>query len=171
MPQPKRVNPKSVKIKNVGSIAQQNYIKVVGVDRLVSMFDSLPAKLQKKVIRPVLRNGGKKVLKRAKALVPKDADGHQLPGGKHLRNTLRLRVTKSRSKHEISMKVATGTRKELGIPADQKGYYPSALEYGGLDWFPIPYMRPAYMQTKDEVVKTSRYEIARGIESIVRAFK
>ena len=189
---PKYVNPKRVKIagaaihgvmvakrqrmsksaiKGVGSAATQQYIKVTGVDRLVSMFAALPGKVQKRILRPVLREEGKIVLRRAKSRVPKDADGHQLPDGKHLRQTLKLQVTKPRNKHELSMKIRTGTRRELGIPQGEKGYYPSALEYGGLAWQPMPYMRPAYEQTKDLVMKSAEHKIAQGVAEIVRHFQ
>lgn len=162
---------KKLNIKGVGSVSQQRFITVQGVDRIVKSLAILPPKLRKKVIVPVLRSEAKVVQKRAKALVPFDADGHQLPGGKHLRQTIKVRVAKTKRRNQISMKVVTGTGKELGIPANEKGYYPFALEYGGLAWQPKPYMKPAYLQTKGQVVKTARYKIAQGIEEIMRGFK
>jgi len=184
---PKYVNPKRVKIagvgapvkrvrisnrlkiKGVGSVSSQLAIRVEGVDKIIAKMESLPPKLKKKAIRPAMRNGGKKVLKRAKELVPFDADGHQLPDGEHLRKTLKLRVAKPKRKGDLSFKVVTGTRKELGIPADEKGYYPFALEYGSvLAWQPMPFMRPAYQQTEQPVIDGVRYEIAQGLSSILQ---
>lgn len=160
---------KKMAIKGVGSISSQLAIRVEGVDKIIGKLESLPPKVQKKVLKTALRSGGKKVLKRAKELVPVDADGHQLPGGKHLRQTLKLRTAKAKRRGDVSFKVVTGTRKELGIPADEKGFYPFALEYGDvLHWQPIPYMRPAYKQTEQPVIASARREIAQGISDIVR---
>lgn len=152
-------------------------IKIIGAAEVEARLRALPPKLQRKVIRPVMRSEAKVVLAVAKKLVPYDAGGHQLSNAegekkaKHLRNTLKVRVAKSRKRGEISMRVATGTRAELGIPADEKGYYPFALEYGGLAWQPIPFMRPAYEQTKDKVVNSAREKILAGLEDIMRGFR
>lgn len=143
-------------------------VRIIGAEEVLRKLAALPTKLQKKHIRKSMRNGGKKVLAKAKELVPKDADKHQLPNGKHLRDTLKLRVAKSRKRGSVSLKVMTGTRAELGIPADEKGYYPSALEYGGLDWQPMPYMRPAYKSTEDIVIQDVRRDVLAGIEQELR---
>lgn len=142
-----------------------NAFQVTGVDPLLKRLTELPKKLRNKHLRKSMRKGGKTVLAKSKELVPVDADGHQLPGGKHLRDTLKLRVAKPRNRGEISFKVMTGTRQELGIPADEKGYYPFALEYGDiLDWQPIPYMRPAYKATEGRVIDDVRNDMHAAIE-------
>jgi HK97 gp10 family phage protein len=170
---PKPIKLSRIKIKT-GSVAGQQAIKVHGVDAILKKFNELPNKAKRKVIRPALRNGGKRVLKRSKELVPYDMGGHQLSPvdgmekAKHLRDTLKLRVAKPKRRGDLSFKVVTGTRKELGIPADEKGYYPFALEYGSLAWQPIPFMRPAYKQMEQPVIDSARMDIAQGIESIVR---
>lgn len=141
-----------------------NGIQVTGVDELLRKMQSLPRKLQGKILRPAVRSETKLVADKAKSLVPVDADGHQLPGGKHLRDTIKVRANPSRKRGEISLRVMTGTRQELGIPAGEKGYYPFALEYGSLAWQPIPFMRPAYEQTKDKVISSVRAKVLAGIE-------
>lgn len=140
-------------------------MRVEGVDQLLKKLTGLPTKIRNKHLRQSMRKGGKTVLAKAKELVPVDADKHQLPGGKHLRDTLKLRVAKKRSSSEMSFKVMTGTRAELGIPAGEKGFYPFALEYGDvLNWQPIPYMRPAYKATEAPVIRQVRADIEAAIE-------
>lgn len=150
-------------------------VQIIGAEEVMRKLAQLPAKLQKKHIRKAIRNGGKKVLRKAKELVPYDTSGHQLSRedgkkrAKHLRDTLKLRVAKNHGRRgQISMKISTGTREELGIPADEKGYYPAALEYGGLAWQPMPYMRPAYTSTKDIVIQDVRQDVLNGIEQELR---
>lgn len=146
-----------------------NAIEVTGVDQLLKVLQQMPAKLRNKALRPAVRDGAKLVLAKAKELVPVDADGHQLPGGKHLRDTLKVRANPGKKRGEISLRVMTGTREELGIPATEKGYYPFALEYGTLDHQPIKFMEPAYEQTKDRVIESVRAKVLRGISQQVKA--
>lgn len=149
-------------------------IVVTGVDEVAARLHALPTKLQRKVLRPVMREEAKTVLEEAKKLVPVDADGHQLPGGKHLRDTLKVRVAPRRKRKgggEVSMRIMTGTRAELGIPSTEKGYYPFALEYGSLKHQPIKFMEPAYRNTRGKVVKSAREKILAGIEQIMRGFQ
>lgn len=144
-------------------------MRVEGVDPLLNRLKELPAKIRNKHLRQSMRKGGKTVLAKAKELVPVDADGHQLPGGKHLRDTLKLRTVKARRRGEMSFRVMTGTRQELGIPSDEKGYYPFALEYGDvLNWQPISYMRPAYKATEAPVIEQVRHDVERAIETELR---
>jgi HK97 gp10 family phage protein len=139
-------------------------IEVTGIDELLVKLRALPPKVQGKVVRPALRQGTKTVADMAKQIVPVEADGHQLPGGKHLRDTIKVRAVPGRKRGEIALRVVTGTREELGIPPLEKGYYPFALEYGSLAWQPIPFMGPAYRKTRGPVTNTIRAKILAGIE-------
>ena len=138
-------------------------IEVTGLDPLLRKLSSLPTRVQGKVVRPAARDGTKIVAEEVKRLVPVDADGHQLDGGQHLRKTIKVRAVKGRRRGSINYKVMTGTREELGIPAGEKGYYPAALEYGGLDHQPIPYMRPALRRVRPRVISSVRSKILAGI--------
>lgn len=144
-----------------------NAIEVTGVDPLLKVLQQMPAKLRNKALRPAVRDGAKLVLAKAKELVPVDADGHQLPGGKHLRDTLKVRANPGRKRGTIEFRIFTGTRAELGIPSTEKGYYPFALEYGSLAHQPIKFMEPAYLHTKDAVVESVRAKVLRNIGALV----
>lgn len=145
-----------------------NGIHIAGIDPLLAKLSALPTKVQGKVVRPAAREGTKMVAEAVKEMVPVDADGHQLEGGKHLRDTIKVRAVKGRKRGRIAFKVMTGTRQELGIPAGEKGYYPAALEYGGLAHQPIPYMRPALTKSRQKVIATVREKILAGIEREAR---
>ena len=47
----------------------------------------------------------------------------------HLQDSIKVKAGASK-KNYVERRVVTGTRDELGIPPDAKGYYPSALEFG-----------------------------------------
>ncbi len=143
-----------------------NAIEVTGVDPLLKVIQQFPRKLQNKALRPAVRDGAKLVLQKAKEFVPVDADGHQLPGGKHLRDTLKVRANPGRKRGTIEFRVFTGTRQELGIPADEKGYYPFALEYGSLKHQPIKFMEPAYLHTKEAVIESVRARVLRNLGAL-----
>lgn len=145
-----------------------NAIQVTGIDPLLAKLKALPTKVQRKVVSPAVREGTKVVAAAVKEAVPVDADGHQLEGGKHLRDTIKVRAVKGRKRGRINFKVMTGTRAELGIPATEKGYYPAALEYGGLAHQPIPYMRPALNKTRPRVIASVRERILTGIEQLAK---
>ena len=76
-------------------------------------------------------------------------------------------------KGSVGVVVATGTREELGIPADEKSYYPSSQEFGWTpkkgpqagQYFPgKPYMRPALDEKRDQARAKAAAIIADGIE-------
>jgi hypothetical protein len=50
-------------------------------------------------------------------------------------------------------KIVTGTRLELGIPIDAKGYYPAVIEYGTSKQAAKPFMRVALAQLRTHVIK------------------
>lgn len=145
-----------------------SHVQVTGLDPLLAKLSALPTKAQNKIVRPAVREGTKTVAAEVRASVPVDADGHQLPGGKHLRDTIKVRAVKGKKRGRINFKVMTGTRADLGIPAGEKGYYPAALEYGGLAHQPIPYMKPALNRCRAKVIPTARDKIIAGIEQLAR---
>lgn len=96
-------------------------ITMVGDKALQRKLNRMVDKVQKKIVTKGLRAGGRPVLVAAQAKVPVDE-------GK-LKESLKLRARRAR-RGEFGMQVITGTRAELGIPADAPGYYPMAIEYG-----------------------------------------
>lgn len=142
-------------------------IEVTGVEQLLKVLQQFPPKLQKQAVRPAARDGAKMVLAKAKEFAPVDVSGkfkgRQLEGGTHLRDTLKVRANPGRKRGTIEFRIFTGTRKELGIPNDEKGYYPFALEYGSLAHQPIKFMEPAYHHTKEAVIETVRARVLRSL--------
>jgi len=71
----------------------------------------------------------------------------------------------NRTRRGISRsKIVTGGRTELGIPADAKGYYPAAIEYGSRNQAAKPFMRKALSDLKESVLKNTGKFIAAGIK-------
>ena len=109
---------------------------------------------QRKIVRAALRKSMKQVKDRAQALVPVDSG--------LLRNSIHQ---KSRTKRGISRAfVATGTRDQLGIPSDAKGYYPAVIEYGTRTRAPKSYLRRALQEKKSAVLSKAASDIGAGIE-------
>ena len=140
-----------------------NAIEVTGVEQLLKVLQQFPPKLQKQALRPAMRDGSKIVAAKVREFVPVDADGHQHPGGKHLRDTIKVRANPGRKRGVIEFRVMTGNREELGIPANDPTYYPNALEFGDLDHQPIKFMEPAYHHTKEAVIETVRARVLRSL--------
>lgn len=148
-------------------------IKITGVEELQRKLAALPVKLRGKILRPLVREGANTVKEEAKRRVPVGAyrartitlaSGKKFKGRKHLRDTIKVRANPGKKRGAISLVISTGTREELDIHPNEKGYYPAALEYGGLAWQPIPYMRPAYRATRTKVTNTIRAKLLAAIE-------
>lgn len=96
-------------------------MSVLGVPELDKRLDELERGAAMKVVRPALRAGMKAVLPFVLALVP------QLTG--NLARSIKLRALK-RKKGRVGIEIVTGTRDQLGIPADSPWYYPAHVELG-----------------------------------------
>lgn len=133
---------------------------------------------------PALEEGANVVLRLAKQKAP-------VRTGK-LRDTM-YTVPGSRSKRgrKWAWYVRTGKREALGIPPDEKFYYPMVVEYGGLigarattalgalarvlgdrskvhDIPAHPYMRPAADEAKPTVVGIIWRHVESGMDRVVR---
>ena len=136
-------------------------ISLLGDKALSKKLRRLETKVQKKIVRKALRAGARPILASAKALVPY-SEGLRRRSGKHLRDTLKLRALKAR-KGRFGVQVLTGTREELGIAANESGYYPLSLEYGGGNAPAQPYLRPALDMNRVRSTRIVHYTIRRGI--------
>jgi HK97 gp10 family phage protein len=130
-------------------------IDLSGDKALLKKFATLGVSVEKKVLRKALRKGGKPVLAKAKQLVPVDKG--------LLKRSLKLRAIK-RSRREFGVRVMTGTREELGIPASDPYYYPAAVELGHRRAPPHSFLRAAMIQTEGTATAIIKREIARGVE-------
>jgi HK97 gp10 family phage protein len=116
-------------------------ITMLGDKELEKALAAIDEKMQKKLMQNALREGAKIIAEEAKARVSKDSGA--------LAKSIRVRTLQQKKRGALGVQVETGTRQKLGIPAEQYGYYPAALEYGwrmkrtGRHVAAKPYMRPA----------------------------
>ena len=136
-------------------------LKSFGLEAAQQAFDKLPLKVQKKVVRPVLRE----TIKRAQALV---VAAVPVGAGNLKREMGRVKVTTDKAKRgAVRFVVPMPDRASLGIPHDAKGYYPAAIEYrpGG------SYIRATIDHHSDALNKMMAIGIAKGIERQARVTK
>lgn len=99
-------------------------VNFVGLKELRASLNSLEPKLQRKVLRRVLRKQSKAVLVAIKAIMPKSDDE-----GVHLVDALKVRAGKSRRGY-MSDGLVFPERTVIDISDDDPYYWPFALEYG-----------------------------------------
>ena len=100
-------------------------VQFAGLKELKAALKGLEPKMQKRVLRRVLRKQSKTVLAAIKSRMPKSANDD----GKHLVDALKVRAGKG-SKGYMTDGVAFPERSEIGIDANDPYYWPFALEYG-----------------------------------------
>lgn len=140
-------------------------IKFLGIPKLQKKLKRLELAMQRKIVRRATRLVAKRVQGESRNLVPV-SDRHV--NGKHLRDTLKVRAAR-RSRGRIGHVVRTGTREELGIPKNAKGYYPAALEYGYMDrgGKKVParsYVRRPVEERRAQLMNMLAAEIGRQLE-------
>ena len=130
----------------------------------------LPEKLRTKALRESLRAKGKEVLA--------DARKNAAETSRRLANTMKLRALKSKTRGTVGVKIETGTRQELGIPAEDRYYWPAAIELGTRYITPRAFMRRAIKKHEptalDDIARLMRArvegiiaaEIRRGLRDI-----
>lgn len=101
-------------------------VTITGHEELSAMFRALEQRTQKEILEPALKELAIECMKRAKARAPR-SEFKRL--GIHLADSFWLaRIDRDRRK--VGWRVMTGKRETLGIKADAKGHYPTAIEYG-----------------------------------------
>lgn len=131
-------------------------ISFLGDKELQRKLKRLEIQTQRKIVRAEMRKSMKQVKDRAQALVPVDTG--------NLRRSIHQ---KQRTKRGITRAfVATGTREQLGIPANERGYYPASIEFGarsiGIE--ENSYLRRALNENKASVLKDMADGVGKGIE-------
>lgn len=110
-------------------------VTLLGDKELDKTFATYTQKVQMKALRPALRDGIKVIARAAKASMPRNR-GLMAGAGFKVRSM-------RRSRNRVGMRIFTGTREQLGIPATAKGYYPFAVETGTAKRHATPFLRPA----------------------------
>lgn len=137
-----------------------DYIDVsfIGDKKLERKLKRMALATQRKIVRAGINKAMKQVKDRAKELVPVDT-------GK-LRDSIKQ---KRRTRRGISRAmVVTGTREELGIGANERGFYPAVLEYGTRDRTARPYLRAALAEKSGQVIDDAAAHIKQGIEDVAK---
>lgn len=134
-------------------------ISVLGDRALERKLSRLKAATQKKIVRKALRAAAKPIRDDAKANAPVDEGD--------LRKNIKVRAMR-RSRVRLGVIVRTGTRDEMGIPADSNWYYPAIVEYGYDDVPANPYLRNALDKNRQQALRTMGAEISSGIDREAR---
>jgi HK97 gp10 family phage protein len=131
-------------------------VSVLGDKELQKKLKRLDIKLQKKIVRNAISRAILPVKHKAKSLVPVESG--------LLKKSIKRKT--GVKKGIARARIVTGTRIELGIPIDAKGYYPAAIEFG------VPsqgkaaksFMRAAITALKSHVLKKTGDHIDEGIK-------
>lgn len=141
---------------------------LIGDKRLFRMFNKLEAKAQKKVYKQAARKAAKPILKTSKAKAPTGDTGK-------LKKFLKIKAIK-RSRVQIGVNVVTGTREQMGIPSEEKGYYPAHVELGyktksGKVIPAQPYLRNSLKNHRQNSTRIFKSQIVAGIEAEAKKIK
>lgn len=137
--------------------------QLVGVEELIQTLRKLRGAAIRKVYRQALREAARPVLATAKQIV--------LIKSRRLQKSLKIRAGR-RSRRFISVVIKPGTRSELGIAPDAKGYYPTHIELGfsrGTTKFPgNRYLRDAMLLERFDAIRSISARVKQGIERAAR---
>lgn len=129
-------------------------LTLIGGKELDAALSRIEQRLQPKILVKATREAAKIVLASARASGAfKDQTG-LLRKHLHIKNRASMK--------RVGSLVLTGKRKDLNIPDDSKGYYPTAVEYGhrhgwgGRPVPPHPYLRPAFDSNVEKAVEIIR---------------
>lgn len=125
-------------------------IRITGEAELQRNLNALEQKIQKRLTRRAMKAAAVPLLARSQELAP------VLTGA--TRDHLQIRMFSRRN--FFGARVQTGTREEMGIPADSPWYYPAIVEYRG-----HPFMRPAVDETRAQVIETFIAELKDEVNS------
>jgi HK97 gp10 family phage protein len=131
-------------------------ISLLGDKELQSRLDGLEPAVAKKIVRKAIRVIGNDIRNDARALAPVKTGA--------LRRSIKVRAIR-RSRGRMGVIVRTGTREELGIENDDKGYYPAVQEYGSETVPARPYLRPALDHNQEKGVRKMARLIGELIET------
>lgn len=116
----------------------------------------------RKILRQALRAGAKPIRDSVRSLAPRGKTGR-------LKKHIKVLAAR-RSRRGPGMVVRTGTRKEMRIRANAKGYYPAVQEYGSdkRNIQAVRFMRRGFRDNQGRAVKIIGTEIKMGIERELR---
>src|SRR3990172_6499931 len=119
-------------------------IKMLGEKELQARLKKIEIKMQRKIVKGAM-------MKAARLVLVKTG---------RLRDSLRIR-TLTGVRGAVGAKVETGTRQQLGIPHDEKYFYPAVVEYKHQS-----FLRRAVDDDRELIMSIIAREIRAGIESL-----
>jgi len=140
-------------------------ISVLGNAELERALGGIVAKTQKTIVRGALRKEAKRVKTRVAGNIARLG---LVKTGAMMKGYANAKIASAGSKNFIRLGLVNPTRAELGIPADAKGYYPMALEYGKHGVGATPFIRPAVDNNKSQSFNDIGNDIGKGIERAVK---
>lgn len=143
-------------------------MRLEGAMELQRRLSTLPAKVEKKVVRRSLRVGAKMFQRQAKANAPVGETGD-------LKRALAVRAGRRR-RGSASVRVIFNTKKYPLVSYTRGGkryFYPAAVEYGwkkpdGTRHPAQPYFRPAFETEKHRALNATMREMRNGVEAEAR---
>ena len=139
-------------------MAQTIDVKMFGGKDVQRKLDRLPNKFQKRVVKAAAKKAAEPILAAAKARAP-------VASGRHRDN---LKIAAKSGRKDVGAVIRTGTRKQLRIPVDAKGYYPAALEFGTPTVAARPHIRPALDAKRGVAIGIFGRELGIGVEREAR---
>ncbi len=130
-------------------------LKLLGDKRLARKFNKLALRFQVKALREAGKAALRPVASLAKVRVP-------VASGR-LRASIKVATFSEHRGRTIGAAVITGTRKQLRIAADDKYYYPFAIEYGSKQRAPNSFLRSALADKKTTALGIFQDELRRQV--------
>lgn len=129
--------------------------EIKGLEQLIKNLNSLPEKLEKKVVRKAVRKGANIVRDKARELVDKDT------------HNLEKSIVTSNAKVEgkIACKVSLKQRKTKKAKDPYYGYF---KELGTSKMAASPFMRPAVDESEGEVLNVVVNEIKSNLDEVIK---
>ena len=128
-------------------------ISYLGDKKLQRKLNRMVIQAQRKIVRKAMREAMKPVVTVAKGYAPIDTG--------RLKRSLKLRSKTRRG--NTSIRIVTGTREQLGIDPNAKGFYPAAIEYGSKNQAPRSYLRRAITERRNLVLDDMGQAINLGL--------
>lgn len=133
-------------------------IYVTGIKRIDRMLKMLPMKVQKKIIRPAIRDGLKLVKSEMEMQVPVDTG--------LTKENIKIQAVKKRKVGRIAMLVQVSA-KAAGLvkttKAGKRYFYPAVVEYGDKNTPANPFARRAYTGAGPSATSLTQQRILDGV--------
>ncbi len=131
-------------------------IELKGFEKVIRKINNLEPKLRKEVAEGAYKKG-------AEVILPAIQSRAHVRSG---RNAKFIKVKRIKGRAPTGYAVQTGSRSQLGIPADDQGYYPMSEEFGTQKHAAHPYMRPGLKEKGEQAKKAIGKEMIRGLKRI-----